>query len=241
MRRGDVDQLELRQVGEADPVHAVELLVEKVAALGHVLLPALALEPFANAFLRRRALHEVEPVATRPVRTFRRQDLDDLAVLQLVVERHHGVDSISEVDRGRVSGQVEDVALGCEDVDLVLKQVDLDGVEKGFGIPDLVLPLEQASKPRQLLVEAGILAAFFVSPVSGDAELGDAVHLVSADLDLDGLARVRDDGRVQRLIAVRLGHRDVVLEPARHRLPQRMDDAEHPIAVPHGIHLHTDG
>src|SRR5260370_36087538 len=79
VRRGDVDQLELRQGGEADPVHAVELLVEKVAALGHVLLPALALGPFANAVLRRRALHDVEPVAARPYRTFRRQDLDDLA------------------------------------------------------------------------------------------------------------------------------------------------------------------
>src|SRR5260370_15510875 len=83
VRRGDVDQLELRQVGEADPVHAVELLVEKVAALGHVLLPALALEPFANAFLLRRALHEVEPFATPPLPTFRPPDLDDLAVLQI--------------------------------------------------------------------------------------------------------------------------------------------------------------
>ena len=52
------------------------------------------------------------------------------------------------------------------------------------------------------------------------AELRDAVHLMRADLDLDRLTGVRDDRRVERLVAVRLRHRDVVLEAARHRLPQ---------------------
>ncbi len=144
------------------------------------------------------------------------QDLDDLSVLQLVVERDHapvdlgadaavphlGVDAICEIDRCRVRGQIQHVSFRREHVDLVLEEVDLDGVEEGLRVPDLVLPFEQASEPRQLLVEAGVLAAFFVSPVGCHPELSDAVHLVSADLDLDGLAGVRDDGRVQRLIAV---------------------------------------
>jgi hypothetical protein len=48
--------------------------------------------------------------------------------------------------------------------------------------------------------------------VRGDALLGDAVHLVRADLHLDALAARADDRRVERLVHVRLGERDVVLE-----------------------------
>ncbi len=182
------------------------------------------------------------------------QDLDDLSVLQLVVERDHppvdlgayaavphlGVDAICEIDWRRVGGQIEHVSLRREHVDLVLEEVDLDGVEERLRIPDLVLPFEQASEPRQLLVEARVLAAFFVSPVGCHPELRDPVHLVGTDLDLYWFAGVRDDGRVQRLIAVRLGHRYVVLESPRNRLPQRMDHAQHPVAVAHRVHLHAD-
>ena len=251
---GDFEQLRAGKVGEADAVHAVQLFVEEVVALGDVLLAALALEPLADALLGRGALDEIQPVPAGPVRTLRGEDLDDLAVLQRVFEGHHaavdlradasvtdlGVDAVGEVDRRGARGQVDDVAARREDVDLVLEQVDLDRVEEGLSVPHLVLPLEQAAQPRQLLVEARVLATFLVSPVGGDAELGDTVHLVGADLDLDGLAGMRDDGRVQGLIAVRLGHGDVVLEPAWHRLPQRVHDPQHPVAVTHRLDLDPD-
>src|SRR5712692_244305 len=80
MHARDLLELRVGQVGEAHPMHAVEFLVEKVAALGNVLIPAMALEPLTDALLGRRALDEVEPVATRSVRPLRRQDLDDLSV-----------------------------------------------------------------------------------------------------------------------------------------------------------------
>ena len=144
MDAGDLDELGVGQVGEAHTMHAMKLFVEQVATLGHVLLTPLALEPLADAFLGRRALDEVEPVAARAVRTLGGEDLDDLAVLQLVVERHHapvdlgtdatmadlGVDAVRKVDRRRVGREVQHVALGGEHIDLVLEQVDLDGVEE---------------------------------------------------------------------------------------------------------------
>ena len=236
-------------------MHAVQLLVEQVVPLGHVLLAALALEPLADPFLGGGALDEVQPVAAWSVRALGGQNLDDLAVLQLVVERDHaavdlrpdavvadlGVDAVGEVDRSRVGGQVDHVAAGREDVDLVLEEVDLDRVEKRLGIPHLVLPLEQAAQPGQLLVEARVLASFLVGPVGGDPELRDAVHLVRPDLDLDRLACVRDDGRVERLVPVGLRHRDVVLEPPRHGLPQRVHHAEDAVAVAHAVDLDADG
>ena len=50
-----------------------------------------------------------------------------------------------------------------------------------------------------------------------------------------GLPCGPDHRRVQRLVEVELGHRDVVLEPALHRLPQRVDRAERAVAVLHRV------
>ena len=45
---------------------------------------------------------------------------------------------------------------------------------------------------------------------------------------------------VQRLVEVELRGRDVVLEPAGHRGPARVDRAEHGVAVAHRVHEHPD-
>ena len=60
---------------------------------------------------------------------------------------------------------------------------------------------------------------------------GLAVHLARADLDLERAALRPDHGRVQGAVAVELRHRDVVLEAAGHRLPERVDEAERAVAV----------
>ena len=46
---------------------------------------------------------------------------------------------------------------------------------------------------------------------------------------------------MQRLIAVALGHRDVVLEPARQGLPQRVHHTERAVAILDGVDKHADG
>ncbi len=56
-----------------------------------------------------------------------------------------------------------------------------------------------------MVVELIGLAVAFVEPVSRDAELGSAVHFLSADLHFEELASGPEDGGVQRLIRVRLG------------------------------------
>ena len=68
--------------------------------------------------------------------------------------------------------------------------------------------------------------------MGGDAELGGLVHLARPHLDLERPALRADHRRVQRPVAVELGHRHVVLEAAGHRLPERMDEAEGAVAVP---------
>ncbi len=66
------------------------------------------------------------------------------------------------------------------------------------------------------------------------------MHGQGADLQLDRLALGTDHCRVQRLVHVELRHRDVVLEPARHRLPGRVDDAERGVAVAHRVNQDAD-
>ena len=64
----------------------------------------------------------------------------------------------------------------------------------------------------------------------GDAFLGLLVHLVGADLHLERRSVFADDGRMQRLIAVRTRHRDEVFDPAGHRRPGLMDDPQGSVA-----------
>ncbi len=117
------------------------------------------------------------------------------------------------------------------------------GLVAGLGgrtIGHLVLPRQQLPQPGDLVVvlvagrelpAVAARAGLLVAPVRGHAVFGEAVHLLGADLHLERAAVVADHDGVQRLIAVRLGPRDVVVELARHRLPEMMHDAEHRIAI----------
>ncbi len=83
--------------------------------------------------------------------------------------------------------------------------------------------------------------AFLVFPVGGDAEFGDAVHLLGPDLNLERLAVLADHGSVQRLVQIGPGNRYVVLDPARNRFPQVVEDAQDGVAVLDGVGDHPDG
>ena len=106
----------------------LQLLVERCAPCGHVLVEILVAEPLAHLGERARAGEVAQlrrqPVARRPA-LLGRSDLDALRVLQLVVERHHlavdlgaaaavaqvRVHVVGEVDRRGARGQVHDAPL----------------------------------------------------------------------------------------------------------------------------------
>ena len=85
--------------------------------------------------------------------------------------------------------------------------------------------------------------AFLVAPVRRDAVLGNPVHFPGADLHLKGEGDLpaADDGGVQGMVHIDLGYGDIVLEAARDLVPQRVDDAQHGIAVRDGVHDDADG
>ena len=128
-------------------------------------------------------------------------------------------------------GQRLHLALRREHVDLVVEQVGAEGLDELARIGLVGLPVHHLLHPLRPFLVGLALAAALVDPVRGDAELGLAVHLARADLDLERLALGPDHGRVQRPVAVQLRHRHVVLEAAGHRLPERVDQAERAVAV----------
>ena len=163
---------------------------------------------------------------------------------QLVVQRHDvavdlgpdaavadvGVDGVGEVERGRAAGEVLHFALRGEDEDLVLEEVDLERLEE-LGRVLVALGLDQLAQPGHLLALGVAAAALLVGDVGGDPVLGQLVHFIGPDLDLERLALGTDHGRVKRLVHVGLRHRDEVLETAWERLPERVDDPDRAVAV----------
>ena len=81
------------------------------------------------------------------------------------------------------------------------------------------------------MLERILLSALLVAPVRRDPVFARAMHFEGADLHLEGIAARTHDRRVQRLIHVGFGHRDVIFEAARQRLPMRMDHTERAVAI----------
>jgi hypothetical protein len=72
-----------------------------------------------------------------------------------------------------------------------------------------------------------------VPPVRSDAVLRGAVHFAGPDLHFQRFAIRSDHRGMQRLVDPEAGLRDIVLEPARHRLPYRVHDPDCGVAVPY--------
>jgi len=160
---------------------------------------------------------------------------------------HLGVNPIGEVHRGRLVGQVDDVAAGGEDEDLVGQKVDLQMLDVLLGIPRIGLPIQDGSYPGVDLPEELRLraahrspTALLVGPVGRDASLVDLVHLPGANLDLDRLVARSVDGGVQRAIVVGLRLGDVVLDPIVEGNPQRVDGPQGAVALLDAVHDDPD-
>jgi hypothetical protein len=75
------------------------------------------------------------------------------------------------------------------------------------------------------------LAGILVDPVGGHAVFGEPVLDLGAYLNFDGNALRADDGGVQRLVAVGLGQREIILELAGHRFEGGVQRADGEVAA----------
>ena len=130
------------------------------------------------------------------------------------------MDVKGEVQRCGPFGKFLDVAVGRVDIDLVFEQIQTQGEHEFFGISLVALALENFPQPGKLFQVFGIdPSLFLIQPVGGHAMFGLPMHLFRTNLDFDAFALRPDDSGVQALVAVGLGHGDVVFEASVHRLP----------------------
>ena len=245
------DALEIRL---ADPgqlhAHAARFLLEVLLADLDGLGPLGGVDDGADLVARPRGPHQRQPVLARHVAGLG-EDLDHVAVAQCVLQRDDaavhlradagvadgGVDGVGEIDGRRIARQDDHLAARREGVDLLAVQVHLEGGHELVGVPHLLDPLQQVAQPGDALVlfAAGVLAAFLVLPVRGDALLGDAVHLLGADLHFEGLPVGAHHRGVQGLIQVGARNGDEVLDAPGNGPPLVVDDAQGGVAVLHAV------
>ena len=233
-----------------------QLGLELGAAGGDVLLPLLLLEPLADLVSGLVGLTDVQPVAAGTLGRLGGDDLHDVAVVQGGVVLHHaavdlgthhavahgGVDGVGEVDGGGARGQVDDIAVGGEDEDLVAKHIHLQGADKFLGV-GVLLAFQQLADPLEVALGTQILVghALLILPVGGHAVFSGLMHLPGADLHLKGDALPADDGGVQRLVHIGLGGADIVLKTAQHGLEHIVHTAQHIVALGDVVHDDPEG
>ena len=156
---------------------------------------------------------------------------------------HFGVDGIGEIDGRGAARQHHHAPLGRERVDLFGIEIDAQRRKKLARLLHLLHPLDQVAHPDDaLIVGRGcrFRAAILVFPVRGHALFGDAMHLLRANLHLEGLPGMNHGG-VQRLVEVRPRHGDVILESPGNGTPYLMDHAERRITILHRVGNHAHG
>ena len=155
---------------------------------------------------------------------------------------HLGVDQKGEIQRRSPLGQLLDVPGRGVDIDLVLEEVHFQRVHEFARIRLVALAFKNFPQPGELLqILAVDPALFLVQPVRGHAVLGLAVHVLGADLNFDALALGPDDSGVQALVAVGLGHGNIVFEAPVHGPPLRVHQTEHRVAILNVLDQHAEG
>ena len=258
IRKGELAQdrlgiLGLHEHGQARRL-ALRLGFQHGFTGGDVLILELFFIEIADLRLRLRGLDDLEPVAAGALAVLLGDDLDEIARIQLVIQRHdaaidlradaliadRAVNAIGKVNRRRAAGQIDNLSLGREDEDFVAEQIHLERGDEFLAVTHVVLPIQNLAQPIELIIQTvRRLLALFIAPVGRDAVFRNAVHLMGTDLHLKGHAVFADDRRMQRLIHVRLGHGDVILEAVGNLLPEGMHDTQHGIAVLHAVHKHA--
>ena len=236
----------VERVGPDRRGQAVDDLVIDLAAQRHRLVALLVAQMATNRRARLAGDREIEPVGLRRLR-LGAQDLHLIAILDRGAQRHDaavdlrahrliaeiGVHGISEIDRRRALGQLDQFAGGREGEDAILIHRHACMLEQLLGARCGIEDFDQVANPADLRVRTHSI--LLVRPMRGQAIFGLLVHLVGADLHFDaGIVGVHHGG-VQRSIAVALGRRDIVLEPARHHRPAAVDHAQGAVAFLLGI------
>ena len=233
------------------------LLADKLHAPLDIFLAPFLLEPGTDFAAGFRGRHDIEPVAGRAVIGLVGDNGHDIAVFELVFQRyqlavdlgpyavmaHFRMNAVSKVNGNRAFRQIHHITFGRKDKDFIRENIHFQGFKVFLGVAEFLLETHHLPQPVHLLVHGAArrraLAVFLVLPMSRDTELRHLMHMEGANLNFQRIAARHHRG-MQRLIAIGFRHGNIILEPARNRLPHGMDNAQYPVAVTHGFHQYAD-
>ena len=149
------------------------------------------------------------------------------------------VDSVGKIDRGRTLWQLVDFPHRTKDIHLIREQVDFNILDKFERVACALLQFEQALHPfpGPFVAGGGRCVLALIEPVSGDPAIGKLFHLMGSDLYFNGQPVHPEQRRMKRLIAVRLGDRNIIFEPTRDGFVEVMNCAQCSVA---GINVIND-
>ena len=140
------------------------------------------------------------------------------------------MDTVGKVNRGRAFGQHVDVAGRRKDED-ARGEFFFDRIEQVVVAERVVVVLDlthHVAIPRERFGNFCLFDlfgfAFFVRPVGGNPNFRHGVHHRRANLNFKDLSIVGQDRRMQRLVHVCFGNRNVILESFGDGLVMMMND-----------------
>ena len=123
--------------------------------------------------------------------------IDHIAITKPIIKRHHTsvdqgataaitdfrVDGVGKIDGSRAAGKNFQVAIGCEGIDIIYKEVEFQRVEKVFWVLQFSLPLYELFEPDELLV--CIIFFFSTGSISSNtrSQCKMCAHLAGDDAD----------------------------------------------------------
>ncbi len=131
-----------------------------------------------------------------------------------------------------------------QDINRVVEKLGFEGGGEVFlaAFRHIFAPVQKLAQPGDFLLVGGIaFAALFVTPVGGDTEFVELVHIEGADLHFHTFVFRTDDDGVQTFIAVAFRVGDVVVELAGDRLPKAVDNAQRGVTLGDGINQNPHG
>ncbi len=142
----------------------------------------------------------------------------------------------------RALRKLYNIALRRKRIYLVGKnvQIQFNGIQIFLVIGHVFLPFQNLPEPCQLgfFLFHGFIArfAFLILPVRRNTIFACPVHFPCPDLYFERFAGRPNQRIMQGLVHIRFRHCNIILEPPRHGLIHRMNNTQHAVAVPDGIH-----
>lgn len=234
----------------------LEMLVQFLQRLSDELIPLFVLEELHEIILRSGGMEKLQSMFIGGIFVLEGIYLDDVSCLRDVADRFdlavddgvleresdiamHGEREIQHCASHR---QFDDISLRRIQEDAFLEDLDIElllelllVVERLVVVDDLL----QFPDPFALLLgDSYRRVVLHVREMRRHSEFGDIVHLVRPDLDLRRETKHSQHRRMDALVAIEFRHRDIVLDLLDQRRVMLVDDAEHHVAVAHGIGDH---